>query len=1290
MQQNDAKQPQKNSNNNNNNNPDNLEEYTERQIDANVKALAFTGGFVSVTNVLVYVFSMLWQLILGIQTLLILGFLTLMFLLIHDWWLHCRDAFLAGHISVMHDCRISYNRAVDGTTFTLTLGNFGFGLWDYMLPALMWLLNLAWDFLTLIVRFLLGSVLRQPLFQIASWGVQLATLFFQFIGSSLGDSVGVGSASVGAGLGVGVGGTVGASTGVTHATFEGIKVAIVAMIQFFEAIGPDINKLIDVTRTWVKHFPVIFKSLMKTFAMFRSSGAFVSWMATLTHMNYIWSGLHKVQCEFNHQLMAAACHEKETQAIIANGIRAAIHDISGTYIYSKQPGCNQNSLPSNNCKDSNTDPLPGVASAGAGLCDVTGCQDDVENIIELLHAARPHCTDWGSNSQGVIACMRLVTNYSTNQIQTFRAKTPIDSISKELCFGVAQAVNRNCANLQPPFAFSKPALSYQICVADKSGLSPPLPNFQTRCACVYDTPLCPFECCNQYALHVKGQVYSMIGSLQCSQALVLYPREFFCQFENLTAGEVPPVSDLTLSALWCLFFLDYLLPVCTALPFFILNTISEPTLLNAYANKTCNLISHQEGVCLPYNATVDPFFYSMRHAITRHDFNDVATQINNAAGAVGYTPSPIITTVTAATDPPEDIMFKSVQMRACYQFALDRVNITSLKYASRRRSSPLGTLAAECNAALAAAYTTYSLQNYTYNFTLTTDGTPLTINLPGIPSGAPVFGSSLTNVGAAVPSGTTQSTTSYTCPTQTGNSITEVANTGQCAGQMQQSSNAAIGSLGNTSVSGYSAIADTTQTADPILHLGDTATINQNDPQVAAQQTQEFNYVDQSQSINNNYVIVPADQQTIPTTDAPYLSPQAPPSNAGINGNSVFYKMNSQGQRQLLGIDDLYDQIDALYANVPDEATRKVRRQQRRELRQQLGKLGAEMSKVGVRFYAKMREIFTSDDDDAILGQLSRHRKTESQRFLDNLRKDIRESCGDKPASECTPTLHRTRRTLSLNDILVTNDTALLHPTTDEAFNAYVNQALLKIGNLNIDNHGISSAEFDAFFQSEADADVNMALAYFTRTAGTQLLYLFEGFITQDAFASFLGSAAINNDDAILLVGRAGNCHNTFDNPYDCCQGPGFVPPYVCCRGWFGCFRLLGDWLFPARLTDANQDRILCTEFDSFGREIKNSLKTFVTGLARFFGASPHTKGSFLIYDKLEIPPGAFFCMIFNGIYWMYLADFLFFLFLFLGLSYSIVFSLMLNDKTEKMSAMRRQLLIMKEKRRKTESKKTD
>jgi hypothetical protein len=485
------------------------------------------------------------------------------------------------------------------------------------------------------------------------------------------------------------------------------------------------------------------------------------------------------------------------------------------------------------CSTPPTNPFASFGTSGVGLCDASLCQTDVLSIISLLAATLPTCAQWVANAQATTACMNTVYAFSVAN-STSSAQAPIDTISKELCFVLTATIVAQCSNSLPPFSFSYSSVAENVCVIDKSGLSPPAPPFNDVCACDYSVPLCNAACCNQYALHTIGQIKSYIGGYTCGAILAQFPAGFWCQFETLQASQVPPNSDLTFSADWCAAYQMVINPACTfSSPTIHLNAIDLSVLTADFSSTFCASTTTQVGVCVRKTVGQGPSFDALQF-----NYERAVVGPFNPPPQTGFFPGTPIVTIPQLGDTTAQVINQDIQRFYCYYFAILFNASTPLQLA--RQKSVLGAVGTYCTRALRSSYGTFNLQSQIYTILRTATGEPNTGTLTGIPIGTPIFGSSLATI--VNPNGTAPLAgiaAPDNCDSGTGASIQETNDYQVCAQGTTTATQNSVNNVGSNGTMGAQTLQNNQQNMNPVAHLDGVTAIDPNDPQATQKQNEQ-------------------------------------------------------------------------------------------------------------------------------------------------------------------------------------------------------------------------------------------------------------------------------------------------------------------------------------------------------------------------------------------------------------------------------------------------------------------
>ena len=593
---------------------------------------------------------------------------------------------------------------------------------------------------------------------------------------------------------------------VTRFILKIIQVLINGIIQLIVIIGPRTLFYIDfIINVVMKHLPVVFNAIMWVINMFSPDQPLGMLIYSMLDLFFRILDVQYGYCKTINLELKVLC-------VISSLLRQALQPIGSALNIDLPlpPPCNVGSMAQLTCHKAPTNAFKSGSFFGVGICDAAVCYDDVLQIMTILNATYPDCNQWTANANDTINCMNVVKAYSNAVISPSAA--PIESIAKELCFVMTVTIQQQCANSLPPFGFSVNDTSYQICVADKSGLVPPQQPFNEGCACIYNAPLCTPECCQQYALHVNGQVQSYIGSYSCGDILTLFPYQFWCQFDNFTYQDVPIFSDYTFPHTWCNYYNMVVEPLCTSHPpLFLFSQTNVSSVLNAYVQNTCSRTVNQTGVCVMINTTTNSGIIDLQYAQAQTN----ASVLFGINAISSFTGQPIVTDPASISPPPtpDQMLLLNVNKYFCEQYSLVYKNDNMI--IGFQPWSSLYYMSKYCDNELKGVYTGIDLTTQMTSKLRTPDGLPQPISLAGIPANVQAFGG--TPLGAAAPTSTGGS---LDCGYETGYSPMEVSDQQQCVTIVQQGANQAGDTTSDNGMSTTNSISLNAQSSNSALHLG--------------------------------------------------------------------------------------------------------------------------------------------------------------------------------------------------------------------------------------------------------------------------------------------------------------------------------------------------------------------------------------------------------------------------------------------------------------------------------------
>ncbi len=1107
------------------------------------------------------------------------------------------------------------NPIENGYNSALTFSQIGITLWDYSVPVVIYLVQIAFDVIMPLLKYVVAALFPY-LMELLLLGVELIRVgmyalveIFQALAVSLNGSEfeqdaintsGGGSAGpVGGDVGAVPGGTVGGLPLNFINSFRKVSrfflriwtVIFFAIASILKALDVSFLTFIDwLLNIFVKYMPLIMQAAVYLIDLLSPSSPLGKLIFTGFDLVFRIFQVIYGQCQVQEAILKTLCGTVSLISSVFRKIEHATHVNLPNF-----PNCNINTIGSH-CHKPPPNPFKDMGFFGVGICDATVCSEQVVAIIDLLSVELPTCGQWVANANSTLACMSVTYNYSVTQ-STYTGNTPIDAIAKELCFVLTVLVNNQCAQSLPPFSFSYPDAANSICVADRSGLVPPAAPFNDQCACVFTAPLCNAACCNQYARHVNGQILYYIGGYTCGQTLLQFPATFWCQFSTTTALNITPSSDYTFSSTWCQAYQTIIYPACSvASPLLTLAAIDTAALVDAFSASACNQTVNQVGVCKRINTTTPSDFVDFQYSLGAVSLAEVYAVMP----PLGSTP--FVTIPTAAT-PINSIAMLDIQKYYCYAF-FQQYNITNPAITSNPYS-PLAVVFSYCDASIGEQLGNFDLVNYTYYKLITSTGAPLPINLESIPPGVSPFEGTFGG-GAPIPP-----EISPDCPSDsTGYNPQEVSYQQQCGGQQQQVAVNTGVVVGDTGVEANDALAQNAATIGPAAHLGGLTPINASNPN-ATVYTVETDQLDAAAALSTNWQITPSYDTQSTTSNFRTNYPSPPPGAA-----TPFYVefRNTPAGRTLLSVDP------------PVHEQQRVRMMDDKNVVVAMGILNS----ISTFFYGELEKLIDRlekiEVDDPYSAKTMRVVESNSARRgkakLVRVLKVIEEERQDQNSR-----YSRTRKLLATGN-----------PTVDY----YVDNFWESVANANVEDAGISDYSLENFLSEEALKDVRVLYSHTMEVWSVNIYnYLYDENVTvqdlDEMGLDYSYSGGLGGSPA-----PTGRCKNTLENPLQCCQAN--TSPYGCCYGIpLVCIPMVPDY-FRAPVTNRqNMYNWKCEKFFGFGNAWISTTKTIVTAVVNislqlspgdFSGLAKVTLG-WVTYPNFEIPPYSVQCMFVNANYLM-------------------------------------------------------
>jgi hypothetical protein len=1222
----------------------------------------------------------------------------------------------------IHRC-VSYTQPIEIILLTgYILLQFCVAIWNLTLGIWNLLILLCMQVAAVLFKFIFGTALRYPAFQLANVGIQFLQVFVNAANSVSGrmGTTGIGAA-FGATYGL-TGVTVGANGEGGIAQFLAFLLQVVTsrMATFMETYGMDMFKWVDFLFTDGKYAPALFQSITNMASFFSTAGSVTQFLYQSFNMHYVDAGVAYSECEVQDRATQALCSLNNGVSGILNPVVDAVNSACTSCNLQKLPGCNQNAFQSSVCVQPNTNSLNSQLNQGLGECDVNACEVDVEDIISEIAQELPTCDLWVSpNSTSTIQCMAVVFYYSNNQSNNLatvagNVPTPISAISKELCFVLTATIISQCNMGNQPFSFSYAQVANQVCNVDLSNnfaITPNPSSFTSTYACQYQAPLCPYAGCTQYSEHVLGQIFAMVGTMQCSVILTEYPESFWCQFSTYNSTTVLPQNDYTFSSVWCQAYLLFLEPLCSAEPFYNLNAIPRsgyfPSMVSTYIQTTCGQISNQTGVCLAINATVGSDIYETQYTQTTIDVNAWFAQNNalNAATNGGLTPT--ISTFNFNV-PTNDTLPSEIQNVFVYQFPCQLFSIifnNSNLYAQNGNTIE-AVLSRYCDSEVSRALTAFNLlYSYTTFLTLQPNGSAPVVNLTGIPSGTSVFistpqsiAATLTNTGVSPYS--SNNAVAYNCPSISGSSPAELNQYQACSSSVQSSSQTSLQQATNTGSAALTTLQTTQATASPLYHMSqvDGFAPDPNSTNYELQ-VQDTTTLQSAQTLTTNVQYgYSADDTPQTSTYSAYTTP--PPSETSIYANTPIYvNINSAGQRSVLSVD--VDECND-EGNEGDEKKKKI--ELKGNEREEFQKSAIELKKGIDEFWSGIGEVFTNiinhkkvTEKHTLVGKMMEDRADFLERkivsgpddpnFFRRTKREILklrsmfyigngDGNGDGAGGETTTT---TTEKMIFDDIIfgALNDfedkqekeiekekekereketeedgggsnRKLYSSTGNPQLDAQINARLYQLVTGTTGSNGMTQQQYEDFVGNNAYETLVTIKTSMQQVVIPRIYNMFWGIAITGSDYEF-GFSPPNT------TGNSANCHPTNTNPYACCQDP-LTDPYACCKGLLGCMPMPSDNLKPGVTTEQNaRYRWKCEDYRTYFSYIWQIIRTLYTAVTYVISLMTGVNIGFgIAYDNYIFPTNGGGCMILYSWYFA-LTILIFLFFMLLSLSFSAV-----------------------------------
>jgi len=764
------------------------------------------------------------------------------------------SALASGDYDYVNSFIVKINEAVQVSNFTVTLLNLGVITLDLTIGFFIMFLVLFFDVgvqILIDIFMLFGDLFIQFMLQLAQFAIIVLQCFASIVsGVVTGDSQ--------------FGGTVGAGDQTWVVVGNALKflaqIIMRAFVAFYATCGPVAAYVIQFFMNIVFRFAAtIIPTVMWIVQMLNPGNALHSLLFIIADLIYGFDYIAYNECMAAISGIKMVCGYVSTIVGAINQVLNVLNSVTGSSLKISL-SCNLGQITSV-CPPPPANLVASIlGGSGAGLCNAEQCTADVLGVLPLLQSALPFCTNWVASGNVTIACMSIVYAFATANTTALTA-APFASIAQEMCFVTTATVINQCTLTQgnDPFGFSWPYLADQVCVADKSGLVPPELPFNEGCACVYSAPLCLPECCNQYSLHVIGQVQSYIGAQTCGSLLAEYPYDFWCQFADLTPAQMPPYSDLMFSSDWCAAYTLVVQPACASTsPAMQFNSIALGPFVANFTATFCNSTVGQPGICVPTNVGTDPGIIALQYAQSTTTLESViSSALGNAATFMNGQP---VDVTPLATDTPLQILQKDIQQYYCFYFAALFNNSSPILRA--RQKSVLATTSAFCNTALGQAYASFDFTSQIFYQTRNAAGEIVQPPMIGIPAGVLTFGAQQDNPAVPTPNSITNGNTTggltgtnIQCQ-QTGISAAEVNDAHACAALSAQQTFNGSTTMGNTGVTANNQLSQNAVTMQPAAHLSGLEPISPNSPNYQ-QQTQDRNEVVNATAVSTAWSATP-------------------------------------------------------------------------------------------------------------------------------------------------------------------------------------------------------------------------------------------------------------------------------------------------------------------------------------------------------------------------------------------------------------------------------------------------
>lgn len=1106
------------------------------------------------------------------------------------------------------------NPVENGWNTMLTFSQIGIAMWDYTVPIVIYLVQLFFDVLMPLFKFLFASsfpflmelaLMRVELLRMM---MQAAVEVFQALAVALNGSEfeedaintsGAGSAGpVGGDVNAVPGETVGATPLSFLNSFRKVsrfflrirQVALFAAAKILISLDINVLKLVDwLMNVVIKFLPTLMKCAAVVIDLLDPSSPLGRAIFTCFDLCFRFFELIYGTCEVQEGILKAMC----VYTSIYNSVFKKIENVLNVNL-PNFPNCNIKTI-GENCKKPPPNPFEDLSFVGVGICNEQSCVEETIAIIQEVELERPACSDWVATANATLACMSIVYNYATTKTN-YTGNTKIDTIAKELCFVLTVNVLSQCGQSLPPFGFSNTQVANAICVVDRSGLSPPAPPFNDQCACRFTAPLCEAGCCNQYARHIVGQSLFYIGGFTCGQFLVQFPETFWCQFSTTTASNITASSDYTFSAAWCQAYRSVFFPACfTASPLATVASMTTPSLVTDFSYTICNSTVSQTGVCERINTTTSIPFVDFQYSLGEVSL-PLLYQNMPPLGSTTF-----ITIPTAST-PVGDISTMDIKKYYCYAF-FQTFNATNPTISSRP-NSPYAAVQSYCIKSLGEQYGNYDLLNYTIFKLITPNGEPKPINLASIPPGVSPF-SAVFGGGPPVPAQQTPVCTNN----QTGYNPQEVSTQLACVGQQGEQTVVTANALTDSGTEAFDGLAVNSVVFAPASSLS-----GRGNTSIESQQ------LDAAVAVPTNYEVV-SSADTVSITSNYRTNYPTPPPDAG----TPFYirYMNNAAGRNLLSVNVEEQSDETNYAE--DEEEEDFDGQKRQNISPE--QIAAHKRRQNVA--AKIINNFYLGIDAGLAHLASQIQDVGTFRMPPSIRHSSALR-GRARAKKLVQIIYddfanSTSRFFSSRKLMKVGD-----PT----FDYYVDQFWDTVANTNIQYTGINEEQTMELLSEQALRDLQIV---FSHTSDVWLVNLYNFLFAENVTIQDLNEEGLDYSYEFGGSVNTGRCKNTLAEPLRCC-GPR-TSPYGCCYGIpLICIPMVPDYFYTPVTTLENIDAWRCTRFKGFFNMWSGTVKVIVTATVRFSlelspvdfsGAAKFFLG-WVTFDGFVVPPFSVQCMFVN------------------------------------------------------------